>query len=197
MKIKTALYVTSAVRPEQFPALSFPEIAFVGRSNVGKSSLINTLTNIKSLAKTSSTPGKTQMINFFQINDNLLFADLPGYGFSKVPKSVQKEWRALIESYLEKRKNLKGVVHCIDIRHAPTELDCMMREWLVHQNIASILALTKADKISRGARSKNTADILKKLGADKNASRVVFSIKTREGKNELLREIALLAGLIS
>jgi GTP-binding protein len=194
MNAKSILFLLSAAKPGQFPATHLPEIAFVGRSNVGKSSLINTLTNIKNLAKTSSTPGKTQMINFFRIGESLMFADLPGYGFSKVPKEVQKQWGVLIESYLKNRDNLKGVVLCLDIRHTPTKLDTTMKEWLEYYRIPIIAVPTKTDKIKRGARKERVRDIVSSLTLDKERLPIIFSAKTREGKAELWKEIGRLTG---
>jgi len=191
----SALFLKSAFKPDQFPDSSLPEIAFVGRSNVGKSSLINTLTNIKKLAKTSSTPGKTQMINFFKINESLVFADLPGYGFSHAPISIKKNWRVLIESYLKGRSNLKGAIHCLDIRHKPTELDLKMKEWFDHYKTPTILVLTKADKISKGLRNQKIKEISKNLELNDKESLIIFSAKTREGKKDLWKSIMRVAGL--
>lgn len=197
MNIVSTLFLKSAFKPDQFPDTSLPEIAFVGRSNVGKSSLINTLTNVKKLAKTSSTPGKTQMINFFKINESLVFADLPGYGFSNAPMYIKKNWRVLIENYLKRRNNLKGVVHCLDIRHKPSELVLKMKEWLNYYKVPEIIVLTKADKISKGSRNQKIKDILQTLELNDKESLIIFSAKTREGKKDLWKSIMRLSGLSS
>ena len=157
MNIKSAEFVTSATKPSQYPAAGLPEIAFAGRSNVGKSSLINVLVNRKHLVKTSSTPGRTQMINFFDINGNLTFVDLPGYGYARVPEAVQKKWGPMIETYLSGRRTLKAVVVIMDIRRTPREEEQNLIAWLKHYSIAKILVLTKADKLSK-TKQKQTAD---------------------------------------
>ena len=130
MKVISAEFVTSAVSINKCPKILLPEFAFAGKSNVGKSSLINCLVNRKKLVKTSATPGKTQMINFFNINQQLHFADLPGYGFAKVPESVRKHWDAMVENYVRNRESLLGVVFIIDIRRGLTELDLGLKDWL-------------------------------------------------------------------
>ena len=136
--VKSAEFVTSAVKPSQYPLAILPEIAFAGRSNVGKSSLINTLVNRKRLVKTSSTPGRTQLINFFIINGSIGFVDLPGYGYAKVPKSVKKNWGPMIETYLSERKTLKGVVLIIDIRRIPRAEELNLIDWLDYYKIPKI-----------------------------------------------------------
>ncbi len=141
-KIKSVSFIKSAVTPDQYPKQTLPEIAFIGRSNVGKSSLLNTLVKKKNLARISNTPGRTQLINFFEINENLCFVDLPGYGYAKVPKSVKDQWQPMIESYLIQSNNLKSVVLIVDSRHQPTTRDIMMREWLQAYHIPIILAAT-------------------------------------------------------
>ena len=138
MKITSAEFVTSATKPSQYPPEGLPEIAFAGRSNVGKSSLINVLVNRKRLVKTSSTPGRTQLVNFFDINDSINFVDLPGYGYAKVPASVRKKWGPMIETYLSGRNTLKGVVVIMDIRRTPREEEQNLIDWLGHYSIASI-----------------------------------------------------------
>src|SRR5687768_5104617 len=129
MKITSAEFVRSVVVAAQYPKALLPEVAFAGRSNVGKSSLINTLLHRRGLAKTSGTPGKTQTINFFVINERFLLVDLPGYGYAKVPRQVQAGWRSMVETYLRERQFLRAVVHIVDIRHPPTALDQQLREW--------------------------------------------------------------------
>jgi len=182
MIIKSAEFVTSAVKTTQYPSEALPEIAFAGRSNVGKSSLINTLVNRKHLVKTSSTPGRTQLINFFDINKNLTFVDLPGYGYAKVPVAVRKKWGPMIETYLSTRQTLKGVVIIMDIRRLPREEEQNLILWLAHYSIASILVLTKTDKLSKTKLIKQQAAIIKALAVAKEDV-ILFSAKTRRGKD--------------
>ncbi|MBF0289384.1 MAG: YihA family ribosome biogenesis GTP-binding protein [SAR324 cluster bacterium] len=149
MKIKSTEFVISAVNKQQFPAVQSPEIAFAGKSNVGKSSLINSLLNRKNLVKTSSTPGKTRMINFFSVNDIFLLVDLPGYGFAKVSKSMQGQWKQLVETYLSDRSSLRGVILIIDVRHGPTEQDLQLQSWLHTYHIPILIIANKVDKLKR------------------------------------------------
>lgn len=181
MIIKSAEFVTSAVKPSQYPDWNLPEIAFAGRSNVGKSSLINTLLNRKNLVKTSSTPGRTQLINFFCINDDTGFVDIPGYGYAKVPVSVKKGWGAMIETYLSTRKNLKGVVLILDLRRTPGPEDITFMNWMSHYNIPFIRVLTKADKLSRAQQLKRQVIIANALLLGKN-DLILFSAKSGTGK---------------
>ena len=182
MIIKSAEFVTSAVKTTQYPSAALPEIAFAGRSNVGKSSLINTLVNRKHLVKTSSTPGRTQLINFFDINKNLTFVDLPGYGYARVPVAVRKKWGPMIETYLSTRQTLKGVVIIMDIRRLPREEEQNLILWLAHYSIASILVLTKTDKLSKTKLIKQQAAIVQALAVAKEDV-ILFSAKTRRGKD--------------
>jgi GTP-binding protein len=184
MKITSAQFLTSATKPSQYPLSELPEIAFVGRSNVGKSSLINTLVNRKRLAKTSSTPGRTQLINFFDINKQICFVDLPGYGYAKVPKSVKKEWGPMIETYLSTRKTLKGVVVIMDIRRVPGREEMNLINWLNHFSIASILVLTKQDKLSKSKQIKQQNSIAQALAKNKN-DLILYSAKSRQGRDTL------------
>jgi GTP-binding protein len=186
VKISFARFVKSAQQPDDFPRDQRPEIAFCGRSNIGKSSLLNTLTNSKGLARTSSTPGRTQTINFFLINDRLYFVDLPGYGYAKVAKSVRSNWGPMIEGYLRNRAQLRLTLMLVDSRMPPTESDTTMKRWLDHHRIPNAVVLTKTDKISRnqlsqalrtGAQTLNTKEI------------VPFSAVTGSGKEELLTRI--------
>lgn len=147
MKILSAEFVTSATRPTHYPPEKYPEIAFAGKSNVGKSSLINVLVNRKRLVKTSTTPGRTQLINFFDINASMTFVDLPGYGYAKVPVAIQKSWKPMIETYLSGRPTLKAVVMIMDIRRIPDEKDLYLIHWLGHHQIPIIPVLTKTDKL--------------------------------------------------
>ena len=182
MIIKSAEFVKSAVKPSQYPSAELPEIAFAGRSNVGKSSLINTLVNRKRLVKTSSTPGRTQLVNFFIINKAFLFVDLPGYGYAKVPASVKKSWGPMVETYLSTRKTLKGVVLIMDIRRKPGLQELNFIEWLDYYSISKILILTKIDKLSKTKQIKQRLLIEKDLGEDNNGL-ILFSAKSRRGKD--------------
>ena len=150
MKIHSAEFLLSASTTRQFPAATLPEIAFAGRSNVGKSTLINSLLNRKKLVKTSATPGKTQLINFFKINDQFYFVDLPGYGYAKVPESVRRKWQNLVEAYLSERETLRKVVLIIDCRHNPTMHDMQLLEWLEYYQRPSLIVASKIDKLKRG-----------------------------------------------
>ena len=150
MKIHSAEFLLSASKTRQFPAATLPEIAFAGRSNVGKSTLINSLLNRKKLVKTSATPGKTQLINFFRVNDKFYFVDLPGYGYAKVPESVRRKWKNLVEAYLSDRKTLRNVVLIIDSRHNPTKQDRQLLEWLKYFQRPSLIVASKIDKLKRG-----------------------------------------------
>ena len=182
MKIKSATFVTSATKPSQYPPANLPEIAFAGRSNVGKSSLINTLVNRKHLVKTSSTPGRTQLINFFNINDSIGFVDLPGYGYARVPVSVRKKWGPMIETFLSKRKTLKGIVVIMDIRRTPGTEESDLLHWLEHFNIPCILVITKVDKLSKNKQNKQVNHIIQTLGVARDEV-ILFSAKTRLGKD--------------
>ena len=150
MRIHSAEFLLSASTKRQFPAETLPEIAFAGRSNVGKSTLINSLLNRKKLVKTSATPGKTQLINFFKVNDKFYFVDLPGYGYAKVPESVRRKWQNLVEAYLSERKTLRNVVLIIDSRHNPTSQDRQLLEWLKYFQRPSLIVASKIDKLKRG-----------------------------------------------
>ncbi len=163
MKIHSAEFLLSASTTKEFPAGKLPEIAFAGRSNVGKSTLINSLLNRKKLVKTSATPGKTQLINFFNINEKFYFVDLPGYGYAKVPESVRWKWQNLVETYLSERKNLKNVVLIIDCRHNPTLHDKQLLEWLEYYKRPSLIVASKIDKLKRGQVQKHLQRIKKDL----------------------------------
>jgi GTP-binding protein len=194
MKIKSAKFVTSATKPSQYPPADLPEIAFAGRSNVGKSSLINTLVNRKHLVKTSATPGRTQLINFFNINDNVGFVDLPGYGYARVPVSVRKKWGPMIETFLSRRDTLKGIVVIMDIRRTPGTEDSDLLHWLEHYNIARILVITKTDKLSKNKQIKQVNQIIQTLGIERDEV-ILFSAKTRLGKDAVWEAIlSLLEG---
>src|SRR5690606_12455586 len=155
MKIKQTEFVISAVRPNQYPDDGLPEIGLAGRSNVGKSSLINRMIERKNLARTSSQPGKTQQLNYYRINGSLYFVDFPGYGYAKVSKAQRAKWGQLIESYLRGRDQLKLQLLVVDLRHPPTEDDRLMYDWLRHYGIPTCVVATKADKISRSRREQH------------------------------------------
>ena len=185
MKIISAEFIKSAVWPPQYPPATLPEIAFVGRSNVGKSSLINTLVGRKNLAKTSNTPGRTQLINFFSINESMLFVDLPGYGFAKVPQSVKKNWGEMVEAYLQERQNLALVVFILDVRRDPSGDDLSLRDWLEHYRIPYLYVLTKADKLSNNQTIARQRAIERSLGVSAGKKPILFSAKTQKGKSDI------------
>lgn len=186
VKISSARFVKSAQRPEDFPRDRRPEIAFCGRSNIGKSSLLNTLTNSRGLARTSSSPGRTQTINFFLINERMYFVDLPGYGYAKVSKSVKEGWGEMVEGYMVERDQLKLSLMLVDSRMPPTESDVVMKQWLDHNQIPNAVVLTKSDKIS-----KNQLDQALRKGAETlNTKEIIpFSAVTGDGKDEILTRI--------
>ncbi|MDF2936255.1 MAG: YihA family ribosome biosis GTP-binding protein [Paenibacillaceae bacterium] len=195
MKIYNAEFIISAVSPAQYPLDALPEIALAGRSNVGKSSLINRLIVRRNLARTSSQPGKTQTLNYYKINNLLYFVDLPGYGYAKVSKTRREEWGKFIEGYLTGREELKLLIHLIDLRHPPTVDDIAMYEWSKHIGLTVCVVGTKADKISKGHWQKHAKIIKDKLGFDPRDSFVVFSSETGLGREELWDIIRNKAGL--
>ncbi|MGY3766972.1 ribosome biogenesis GTP-binding protein YihA/YsxC [Vagococcus vulneris] len=182
MKVHNAEIVISAVQPEQYPNTPLPEIALAGRSNVGKSSFINTLIDRKGLARTSSKPGKTQTLNFYLIENELHFVDVPGYGYAKVSKVERAKWGQMIETYLTQREQLKAVVSLIDMRHDPSVDDIQMYEFLKYYDIPVIVVATKADKIPRGKWNKHESAIKKKLNFDPSDDFIIFSSETKMGK---------------
>lgn len=195
MKITKAEFITSAVELTQYPEHDLPEIALAGRSNVGKSSFINKICQRKALARTSSKPGKTQTLNFFNINDEVMFVDVPGYGYAKVSKTEREKWGQMMERYFTSREALRGVVLLIDIRHDPTADDVIMYNFLKHYEIPVIVVATKLDKIKRGQRQKNEAAIKRKLNFETGDQFVAFSSETAEGKDEAWKAIySLLIG---
>lgn len=189
MIVKSAEFVKSAVRPVDYPPADFPEIAFAGRSNVGKSSLINTLVNRRGLVRTSSTPGRTQLLNFFAINGDLMLVDLPGYGYAKVPLEVKRQWGPMVRTYLEGRPVLRALVLLFDLRRVPGEEDIQLLDWLEEAGVPTIPVLTKVDKIGRAQRAKQLRPILEATGLPADAF-TFFSSVTREGRDEVWARIA-------
>ena len=187
--IKDCRFLVSAVSKDQYPRGQLPEIAFAGRSNVGKSSLINSLVNRKNLVKVSSTPGKTRTINFFIVNDKLILVDLPGYGYAEVSKSEKMKWAPMIEEYLKNRENLKSVVLLVDIRHKPTSDDKMMYDFIKYYKEKVIIVATKRDKISNNTVQKNLNIIRETLGTDEKDILIPYSSENHLGRKELWREI--------
>ena len=185
MKVISAEYRVSAMRPEQCPKDRRPEFAFVGRSNVGKSSLMNCLLGKKDLAKTSGRPGKTQTINFFDVNNKFYFVDLPGYGFAKVPLSVKEHWARVMLAYLRDRDPLRLVVQLVDSRHKPSEKDLDMLALLDEAEVPTVIVATKVDKLKRSERSRKLDTIRKTLDLDDDALIIPFSTETREGRKDL------------
>ncbi len=190
MIIKNASHEITAVKPNQYPVTGFPEIAFAGRSNVGKSSIINTLVNRKSLARVGSTPGKTRQINFFDVNEKFYLVDLPGYGFASVSKEMKATWSNIIETYLYSRKEnfLKMVVLLVDIRHSPSKDDIMMYQWLKGFGLNTLIIANKADKITRGQINPRINDIRKVLQLDAAEKVIPFSTSNRLGLEKVWAE---------
>jgi len=195
LHIKSAEFITSAAAPGGYPPPGLPEIAFAGRSNVGKSSLINVLVERKALVRTSRTPGRTQLLNFFNINGTLTLVDLPGYGYAEVPVSVKKAWGPMIRTFLEKRSTLRAVVILFDIRRVPREEDLQLLDWLEEFAIPTIPVITKSDKISRNQRAAQIKPIAAATGLEVKDF-TLFSALKREGREEVWERIedAIAAG---
>jgi GTP-binding protein len=185
MKVNQADFIISAVGPDQYPADALPEIALAGRSNVGKSSLINRMIQRKNLARTSSKPGKTQQLNYYKINSDLFFVDLPGYGYAQVSKSKREIWGKFIEQYLLHREFLKLVLLIIDLRHPPSKDDQAMFSWLKHNGVPVCIVVTKADKITKGQWQKHLKIVKETLQTEKDDRIVLFSSELGVGKDEL------------
>ncbi|MCX7950332.1 MAG: ribosome biogenesis GTP-binding protein YihA/YsxC [Clostridiales bacterium] len=196
MIIRKAEIACIAATKEQYPQEGYPEVAFAGRSNVGKSSLINTLVNRRSLARTSSTPGKTRTINFYNINDAIYLVDLPGYGYAKVSKEEKKKWSGMIEGYLNNRQELKTVILLVDIRHEPTNDDKLMLEWMRNSGKDIVVVATKADKLSKNEMMKHVPMVKKALNLTANDKFIAFSSQTKQGKEELWEIIKTACGYV-
>lgn len=189
MKINSVEFVTSAVKAADYPAGGLPEIALAGRSNVGKSSLLNRLVNRKRLARSSNTPGRTRLINFFQVNEAFYLVDLPGYGYARVSRREKESWRVMVEGYLMASKNLQGVVLLIDSRHPPTAQDIQMYHWLKYHDLNTVVVATKADKNSRSRLLQSLRVISANLPLMEGDQLVAFSAETGLGRGELLEII--------
>lgn len=189
MIIKNATLETVCGITSTIPENTLMEIAFAGKSNVGKSSLINALMNRKSLARTSSQPGKTQTINFYNVNDEIYFVDLPGYGYAKVSEEIKAKWGKMIEKYLQKSKQLKAVFLLIDIRHEPSANDKQMYNWILNNGFCPIIIATKSDKISRNQLQKHIKMIREGLKVEKGTIVIPFSAQTKQGRDEIYEVI--------
>lgn len=186
MKITSAQFTKSAFNESHWTTDGFPEIAFLGRSNVGKSSLLNSLLQRKGLARTSNTPGRTQSINFFLINEWFYFTDLPGYGYAKVSKTMRADWGVMAEEYLTKRRELVLSIQLVDSRHAPTVLDQQLHKWLIHHDKNHLIIATKTDKLSNNTSKKNLQAVEKALRGSKI---IAYSALTGKGRDDVWREI--------
>ena len=182
MKITSAEFLKSALKEADWPRDNISEIAFLGRSNVGKSSLINSLLGVRGLARTSSTPGRTQLLNFFLINRQFRVVDLPGYGYARAPKAVRAEWSSAAEEYLAKREQLVLSIHIVDSRHEPSKQDLQLHEWLVHHHKPHLIVATKSDKLSKNELSRN---VNRAARAFKSDNLIIYSATKREGRDRL------------
>ena len=185
MIVKSSEFITGAVDPKQFPEDNLPEIAFVGRSNVGKSSLINNLLNRRALARIGNTPGKTREINFFLINESFRFVDLPGFGFAKVSKKEKERWRQYIESYLCSKRNIKAIVHVVDARHPGLENDLIMADFLNNTELLSCIVANKVDKLKQNEIVKSSEEITEIFGKEP----ILYSTLKNRGKAELWKTL--------
>jgi len=184
-KINSCIFIGSFFELKQLPKDRMPQIAFAGRSNVGKSSLLNRVVGQKNMAKVSGTPGKTRSLNFFQVNDNYYLVDLPGYGYAKVSREMRKDWGKLIEDYLGRSEKVAGLVLLLDCRRDPTEQDIQLLSWLRERNIPALVMVTKTDKLTRDKTNRKVAEVEKRLGV----SALAFSSVTGAGKKELVGAI--------
>ncbi len=189
MDIRNAKYEVTAVKPEQYPTRYLPEVALVGRSNVGKSSIINALLNRKDLARQSAEPGKTRQINFFNIDNALYFVDLPGYGYAKVSKSEKASWAQMIETYLQTREQLRLIIMLVDIRHAPSAEDQTMYQWLISQERPRLVVASKLDKIPKGQVQNRLKEIRSVLQMPGDELLLPFSAVTKQGRDEIWERI--------
>ncbi|HWJ03719.1 MAG TPA: ribosome biogenesis GTP-binding protein YihA/YsxC [Verrucomicrobiae bacterium] len=197
MKITSSEFIISAVSPKQYPETGLPEIALVGRSNVGKSSLINNFLNRKNFARTSSKPGKTGQLNYYMINKTWYFVDLPGYGFAQVSKDTKAQWAKMIEGYLHKRKELRAVIQLVDMRHPPSKDDVDMYNWLMAKQLPTLVVATKADKIAKGQWLKHLTIIKQALGLPDANAILKFSAETGLGREELHELVGEIVGIPS
>ncbi len=186
MKITSAEFLKSAFNEGDWPADQRPEIAFMGRSNVGKSSLINSLLSTKGLARTSSTPGRTQSLNFFDINDRFRFVDLPGFGYARVPKALKSTWGEMVTTYLAKRKQLVLSIHIVDSRHEPTKLDLQLHEWLMHSAKPRLIVATKSDKLSNNELKESLRRVNRVFSTEPV---LTFSARNGQGRKEVWEAI--------
>lgn len=192
MEFINAEFETTAVTKKQYPAGDIPEIALVGRSNVGKSSLINCVLNRKKLARTSSTPGKTATINFYRVEDKFRFVDLPGYGYAKVSKAEKEKWARMIETYLSERENLRAIIQLVDARHKPTAEDKTMNDWIRRCGYYPYTVATKLDKLKKSETEKNLTVIYEELSLDEDAVLIPFSAENKTGREEVLELIDMI-----
>lgn len=195
MNLNNARYELTAVKPDQYPGSSIPEVAFAGRSNVGKSSIINTLLNRKGLARVAATPGKTREINFYNIDDCMYLVDLPGYGYASVSKEKKLTWGEVIETYLNLRLQLKLLILLVDIRHKPSDDDRIMYDWICRRNVPHLVVATKLDKITRSQVKARLQEIKTTLGIDDDSGILAFSSETKQGREELWSQMKAMTGL--
>ena len=187
MKVTSTEFIKSAFKEDDWPRDNRPEIAFMGRSNVGKSSLINSLLRVHGLARISSTPGRTQSLNFFLINEEFWFVDLPGFGYARVPKTIKATWGEMVTSYLAKRSQLMLSIHIVDSRHEPTNLDLQLHEWLRHTAKPRLIVATKSDKLSNNELRESMGRAKRLFGGD---NVLAYSARTGRGREEVWRAIA-------